>query len=559
MIGLLLTWYCLPHGLLFLLPCVFPHIPATMHIRISLSMAMACLLMHAAQANNIQVSNTQFTANTETTATIRFDLTWENSWRGNGVANWDAAWMFVKYKQNNGVWRHALLAPEGHTAPSGSMIDPGLRAPASVYHAIQNPVVGVFIRRDADGSGTFTANGVQLFWDHGAQGVAATSYIMEVRVFAIEMVYVNEGPFWLGDESGNGATFQTGSTTAPYPVYSEAAIPMNNTTGLWAGPAGGSPAGFIQAGTLPAAFPKGYRAFYCMKYELTQQQYVDFLNCLTRLQQSARVYANIAPGETSPSWRYVMTYAANTFNTNWRNAVCCDATIDPQAPVHFYCDANGNSVGGEADDGQWIVGNYVSQHDLASYLDWSGLRPMTELEYEKACRGPLLPVPNEYAWGNAQMAQFTEYVLGDPCTAHEGVVSGYSTTAGNAWRSPYEQIIPKVGRVGTFAANPANTGRMTSGAGFYGIMDLTGNVRETTVGVGRPDGRTYTGAHGDGELTTAGRFDVTGWPTEEHIDLVGFYRRGDEQNPPVSRRLSYPNHATARSMVTGGRGVRTTP
>ena len=42
----------------------------------------------------------------------------------------------------------------------------------------------------------------------------------------------------------------------------------------------------------------------------------------------------------------------------------------------------------------------MNWQDLTSYLDWSGLRPMTEFEYEKACRGTLNPVAYEYPWGN---------------------------------------------------------------------------------------------------------------------------------------------------------------
>ena len=47
---------------------------------------------------------------------------------------------------------------------------------------------------------------------------------------------------------------------------------------------------------------------------------------------------------------------------------------------------------------------YMCWADCATYADWAGLRPMTELEFEKACRGPLKPVPDEYAWGTAAVA-----------------------------------------------------------------------------------------------------------------------------------------------------------
>jgi len=35
------------------------------------------------------------------------------------------------------------------------------------------------------------------------------------------------------------------------------------------------------SGKLPVEFPKGYAAFYCMKYEINQGQYGDFFSQLT--------------------------------------------------------------------------------------------------------------------------------------------------------------------------------------------------------------------------------------------------------------------------------------
>ena len=66
-----------------------------------------CLLSSQVSANNIAVSNVQLVnKNTsagpnsiENFAMVQFNLSWENSWRtSTGPSNWDAAWVFVKYR-----------------------------------------------------------------------------------------------------------------------------------------------------------------------------------------------------------------------------------------------------------------------------------------------------------------------------------------------------------------------------------------------------------------------------------------------------------------------------
>lgn len=55
------------------------------------SLLATLLLAPVPQANNIQVTNTTLIDNGGGMATIQFDISWENSWRGGGVNNWDAA------------------------------------------------------------------------------------------------------------------------------------------------------------------------------------------------------------------------------------------------------------------------------------------------------------------------------------------------------------------------------------------------------------------------------------------------------------------------------------
>src|SRR5690606_31578628 len=66
----------------------------------------------------------------------------------------------------------------------------------------------------------------------------------------------------------------------------------------------------------------------------------------------------------------------------------------------YGCDYNNNGTYDEAGDGQNITCNFLNWKDLLAYLDWAALRPMTELEYEKICRGAEPAVDDEFAWAN---------------------------------------------------------------------------------------------------------------------------------------------------------------
>jgi formylglycine-generating enzyme required for sulfatase activity len=153
----------------------------------------------------------------------------------------------------------------------------------------------------------------------------------------------------------------------------------------------------------------------------------------------------------------------------------------------------------------FVACNYLSWMDGAAYSDWSGLRPMTELEFEKACRGTATPVANEYAWGNTTATAATGISNGGlanetPSNSGANAVYGNSGTGGPL-------------RVGTFA-NGSST-RAQSGASYYGIMELSGNLWERPVTVGNATGRAFTGVHGDGALSTQ-------WPRQRN-GLAGPY------------------------------------
>lgn len=180
-----------------------------------------------------------------------------------------------------------------------------------------------------------------------------------------------------------------------------------------------------------------------MKYELTQQQWVDFLNTLHRFQQDSRTATNLSIGQTSVSNRYVMS---NSSARSFRNGIRCDASVDSYYEIDFYCDYNGNGVGGEASDGQWIACNYLDEQDVWAFLDWAGFRWMFDMEIEKAGRGDVFPTPDEYAWG-------TTNITGASGIINEGQINEAPSNAGA--NANYNNLLPSnlrgPMRVGCFA------------------------------------------------------------------------------------------------------------
>ena len=530
-------------------------------------------------ANNLAITNVSLTGQNITNhySLVQFTLSWENSWRndlaGSGQAepfNWDAAWVFIKYRVGTGEWQHAWLNNTGNTSPAGSTIDIGLLNPGTAFNPTTNAGMGAFIYRNANGTGTNTFANVQLRWNYGNNGLSDGATV-DLKVFAIEMVYVPPGSFYVGSGNDTAGFYEYPTLENAYQINSEAEITVGTSNGnlyypLTYLPSTTNPNG-DQAGPVPAAFPKGYSAFYCMKYELGQQQYVNFLNTLNRTQQNTRTETILTSGITSVTNNYVMS---NSPNVLFRNGIRCDAVISASDPINFYCDLNGNGVGGEANDGQSVTCNYLSWADLAAYLDWSGLRPMTELEFEKACRGNQSPVPNEYAWGTASVAGDVTgvvYTLINSGSIDENISANYSTSVGvgNAVyrfttnQSPDWQPSPL--RVGIFAGNINNTGRITSGATYYGIMEMSGNVYERAICISWPIGRSFTGTHGDGLLSTVGGHNAISWPTN-NANGAG-YRGGASYHVQweitISTRFLSGLGSSIRQFGRGGRGVRSAP
>ncbi|MGB2996765.1 MAG: SUMF1/EgtB/PvdO family nonheme iron enzyme [Ferruginibacter sp.] len=455
------------------------------------------IMTHLSIANNVTTANVSVGSQNTSLhySMVKFDIAWENSWRTvTNESNYDGCWIFVKFrKKNTYAWQHATFnyvspgtaGASGHTEPSGSTI------------STPSDGKGIFIYRNAVGNGNINWTGAQLRWNYGADGVADNDSV-EIKLFAVEVVYVPQGSFYLGSNGTEPYHLRRGDKDTCFNVTSENALTVGTlASDLF------SASGTLQNGTIPALYPKGFNSFWCMKYEISQQQYADFLNTLDAATATTR----------TPS----------AFTTGSHPALI------PNQPERAM--------------------NSLSNDDVLSLLDWSALRPMTELEYEKACRGAnQAPVPNEYAWGNTTI----EFV-------QTPTDIGLSTETWASGNIGYNNSYPI--RCGALATSTST--RQSSGGSFYGIMEMSGNIYEIVVSADVP-GRTFISKHGDGNLGGATQnFDVAEW----YNGSPGFYGyRGDHygQSPfyysyaSISSRVNYMTYYNnSRLAGGGGRGVRT--
>lgn len=435
---------------------------------------MVAAFSNSLSANNLSIGSSSVVAQNmvNQSVNIQFDVSWDNSWRTSANPNnWDAVWLFVKYKKaNDGKWYHATLNANDASHFTGS------QGAGAIIDA-RGDGKGAFFYRSADGTGTFASNQVKLNWNYGSDGIGnnLATELTELQVFGIEMCYIPQGAFYVGSGGTEANHFYTYGGNSPYQITSDAAITIDTTIGnLYYEPEVDAGDGL---GPIPAAFPKGYDAIYCMKYEITQEQYANFLNTLNTNQQDERF--------------------PNQFST-FRHSIKLVNGV-------YGCDANNNEILNEAADGQTIACNCLSWADGTAYSDWCGLRPMTELELEKVSRGIAPPVANEYAWGSTII---TSAGSGIANIINPGEITEASNISGANCNYYDISLLRGMLRVGSFAGGS----RQSSGASYYGVMEMSGNVWEHCVTVGNPSGRAFTGTVGDGVLDANGNANIANCP-----------------------------------------------
>lgn len=428
-------------------------------------------------ANNAQVTNVAAGKPdlVNKTVPIEFDLKCDNAFGDatafNGVSFSDYAWVFIKFygssiNQAVGYW-HGKLRPKSGLMGVDNSADP-LIYEVGKYDSTttgegmplgaQTEGMGFFIRTPAPN--TTKHFKVILYW--GANSNILLSDTLNIKVCAIEMVKIPQDSF----------------------VYNAGGVGGNSSGNYNSGTAK-----LINSPTLSPAsnWPNGYSAFYIMKYEISQGEYADFLNMLS-VDSAVRHF----PGECVLS-------STSGYAISYNSAAAYGSRYLASAPERA-C-------------------NYLSWDDAMAYASWCGLRPMTEMEFEKAARGgsaSLAANARKYPWG------FIE-----PGTDSYSYNDGSGDAIYNKYYTNYASGVPSL------AARPYGVGHFLrgdtldsvtqnyvirteaqTGASVYGVADLAGNLSEYVINcswTNRPkngDAVLYLEIGGVGDYTTLG------WPSQ---------------------------------------------
>jgi formylglycine-generating enzyme required for sulfatase activity len=527
-------------------------------MRSLLAAVIVILICNTALANNIGLQKISLsdTNKTAKTVMVKMNLSWNNSWRDS--INWDAAWIIMKFKgltDSAYKWKPVKFSLTGNSIGTSS---------SPVKIVVPNDRMGAFVYRSTISEGNLSIQDISFLWNYGADGVTNIDSV-EVKVFASEMVYIPEGPFAIGDGNGtyrSSNAFQLKNLPNNYAVINEGWSPLINT---FSGNNGGSGnddnimynTGLRIAGTGGidvtgdkvaeyANFPTGYRSYYVMKYEVTQGQYADFLNtlCLTDnafsqyyYPQNYSYYTKV-PQQIKRVWATLVEYFDPSYQPldYYRNTIRVDsvaAKIIVSRPDRAYGSMYSNNA--------WC------------YAEWAGLRMMSELEFEKAARGPLVPVYNEYAWGADSMYATDNGMGGSPVTISglengTEIFSNYNITKRYVNNFTGGDGGTGAFRVGIFAND--TTSRVSSGAGYYGVMDLSKNASELVISLGSSGGRNYSYfTHGIGKITIDARS-----PSFFTDNMGPMNNPTMSRNFAVSQRYSYGDQGR-----NGFRAVRSAP
>ena len=359
---------------------------------------------------------------------------------------------------------------------------------------------GIFIKAsDAGVSG----NTFSVLWKFTTDGVAIDKTV-QVKVCAIEMVKIPIGSFYYNVSGIGGSTYNNYGAGSEVLVSAASHVPTGASTG----------------------WPNGYSSFYIMKYEVSQGQYADFLNMLKATDATARF-------ESHTDYEHTITYTSGS-----AYGLRYAASKPTRASA------------------------YLSWDDVRAYASWAALRPMTEMEFEKAGRGTSSGTffKAVYPWGsdNPDTGNVLYCPLGhvSPYDAWKYYANYYDGGSNaNTYDGPTN--------VGNYLAGSIESPVITrttaqAGASPYGVADLAGNVWEHMINCDKNSGTTVlTPANGDGALHTSYLTDLN-W---SDAALGKGFRGGSWDSGSSYLRVSDRYYAgdtrSGRNINMGFRAVRT--
>lgn len=521
-------------------------------------------------ATNVKIENVEITENNFLKCTVK----WENSWffnkeltiasenqsstqKKNFVFK-DGVWCFLKIRTNDYTWKHIYLSENEIFINQNS-----------------NQILDTKIETVNDKGGFFLSSIIK----ENKNGISQTSIsiklpdeiknqfgVYDIALYAIEMIWVDEGSFFVGDgvHSQNAlrkATQTNDSTnTKPFLIHSENEILVGTNEGnLY----GNNNSEFFPKSAIPTTFPKGYTGFWVMKYEINQSLYTDFLNTLTFKQQVNRT-AN------SPESEINTPALAISSNTLLRNSIFIKEKGNKNLDIPAIYATNYDTK-----DGKYRACNWLNAQDIAAFLDWAALRPITELEFEKAARGITNPIKGEFSWG-------TPYIIDANTVQNDGTesetVSELANGTDSAGLASYNSGIELnqlngvlrngFGAKGLdfFDSNSSTSDfelRLQAGASFWGVLELSGNVWEYCVKINNPNTLNFQRNQvGNGFLDENGNADFLNFDVLDGFIVRGgawdsvTYPVGDFRDLSVSARYYATLTNQNRRGTTGGRGGR---
>lgn len=502
---------------------------------------------------------------------LDFVVRWDASWRSN--EQYDAAWVFLKRLNQNATWEPVKIDKNRIQYLGNAPLNT-----AKPEWKVSPDAFGIMIYRAENGEG-------DNYWTFRlALDNAEMLQLSAIEIYGLEMVHIAEGAFELGtlkNERDRREVLTPGAGGAPYnpfftyqdkgvkkyggiyKVTSERPIDIGPKDGnlFWidANIPGTNTFSGIPEGRLDQSFPKGYQGFYQMKYELSQGEYCAFLNSLSSKQQSARDLTT-----TIEFKRSILDYR----NTIYKDQKGCFKAERPNRPC-----------------------NFISWLDGQAFADWAGLRHMTELEFEKSCRGPQKAIYRAYVWGVNEIEERSNMRFCENIYDTNGNLAlnerGHISIDGNIHASMFSYFNmldvcspegrfydPKCVGCRTFSGGDGGRGpvqkgifgrssggdRIKAGASYFGAMELGGNLQEPVVTVGHPSGRRFRGTHGDGILSEEGNATNEDWqPTKDGYAFGGrggCWQFHENHARTADRFKGLRTKQNRRASHIGFRGVR---